>query len=160
MYAVWQLFPVVGEDPEVRWLLAALRLPPLRSARYEAARALSADEMYYSVFSFVLAAAVLVAISILLGWHTYLSATAQTTIEFHNNRDARREARRQGRRWGNELDLGPRRNWQHVFDEHDRMWWLRWALPRLRRHRGTGLTWPTQRSEAVQRGARALMSVT
>ena len=93
-----------------------------------------------------------------MGWHVYLVATAQTTIEFHNNRMNRREAKARGETWVNELDLGPARNWREVFDEHGPMWAVRWALPRLRPHGGSGMTWPTVGSEQRRNAARKLTS--
>jgi hypothetical protein len=48
-----------------------------------------------------------------------------------------------GEHWENPFDLGPMRNWQEVFDERGRFWFVTWALPRRRLHSKEGLYWPT-----------------
>ena len=37
------------------------------------------------------------------------------------------------------FDRGPVKNWQDVFDERGRFWYLAWALPRFRPHSGSGV---------------------
>ncbi|GJP41292.1 hypothetical protein CLOM_g950 [Closterium sp. NIES-68] len=64
------------------------------------------------IFTFVVALAAFIAIALLLAWHVYLVATAQTTIDFYDFVLRRREARRAGRVWVNEFDLGVCRNFQ------------------------------------------------
>ena len=86
-----------------------------------------------------------IAITLLMGFHLYLTLSAQvlpasllafrlysiysclarypvievgglqTTIEFYGNRVKAFRARRRGEVWSNPYDLGYRRNWQHVF---------------------------------------------
>eukprot|EP00270_Netrium_digitus_P005477 TRINITY_DN17273_c0_g1_i1.p1 TRINITY_DN17273_c0_g1~~TRINITY_DN17273_c0_g1_i1.p1 ORF type:complete len:347 (+),score=55.23 TRINITY_DN17273_c0_g1_i1:84-1124(+) len=58
------------------------------------------------VCAFVLAIAVFVALTFLLLWHIYLSATSQSTIDFYWNRQKRREARKRGMVWVNVYDIG------------------------------------------------------
>lgn len=97
-------------------------------------------------YSFVIAVSVLFALSFLLGWHVFLVLTGQSTIDWHNNREAARRARqRREPPFVNLYDLGWRQNWQHVFDEHGRFWWVTWALPRLRPHSCNGVRYPTVR---------------
>mgnify|MGYP003353233656 CR=1 FL=1 len=47
-----------------------------------------------------------------------------------------------------------RRNWQETFDERGRFWFIAWAMPRLRRHRGDGMSFPTAQAEAAKRGSK------
>jgi len=136
LYAASVCFPAVRAEPE----LAALALLLLGSAVHDRnSVAMSERERSSVVFSFILSASVLLALSLLLGWHVYLVCSGQTTIEWHANREARADAKKEGRVWRNSADLGVRRNWQEVFDERGRGWWLRWALPRLRPHGGGGV---------------------
>lgn len=48
------------------------------------------------MFSFILAFSVSIAVGLLLAWHTYLIATAQTTIEWYNNHMFKQEAKKRG----------------------------------------------------------------
>lgn len=111
-------------------------------------RPLEVSERSAIVFSFLLALSVFLALSILLGWHVFLTATAETTIDFYAHRELARAARKEGRTWVNDFDMGIRRNWQETFDERGRLWWLTWALPRLALHRGTGMRFPSASAEA------------
>lgn len=65
--------------------------------------------------SFMIACSILVALSILGGFHVYLVLTNQTTIEFQLNLINKREARRNGEYFRNPYDMGRRRNFQSVF---------------------------------------------
>lgn len=77
-----------------------------------ASKLLSGDTVAgHITFTFVLAGSVGVAVSALLGWHVYLVLTAQTTIEFYDNRTAARRLRTRGRLFVNRYDYGWRRNW-------------------------------------------------
>ena len=160
-YACVMCYGPVAEEPDLAPLRAALAwrfgVPYGSGAVHHPASprlgaALSASQRSAVLFSFILAAAVFFALSVLLGWHVYLVASAQTTIDYYNNRDAARAAKRAGRVWVNDCDLGVRRNWQETFDERGPLWWLAWLLPRMRRHRGTGMHAPSAAAEAVKRG--------
>ena len=63
------------------------------------------------VFVFAITSSVSLAIGCLLGWHTYLALTAQTTIEFYYNRTRRDSMRHRGEVHRNQYDLGATRNW-------------------------------------------------
>jgi len=125
----------MGGSPD-SWAAAA------QDWRAASAGALRDSERSAIAFSFILAFAVLFALSALLGWHVYLVASAQTTIDFYGNREERALARREGRVWVNVFDLGLRRNWQEVFDERGALWAVAWCMPRLAPHRGSGLCFP------------------
>ncbi|CAM6086955.1 unnamed protein product [Calypogeia fissa] len=96
------------------------------------------------LFAFVLALAVLVSMSFLLGWHIYLVLTAQTTIDFYANRQRRREGRRIGQVWENEFDMGALQNFRNTFDLNDRSWWLVFLFPSRRALKGDGMHFPTK----------------
>ena len=49
------------------------------------------------------------------------------------------EARKRGETFRNPHDAGWARNWQETFDERGKYWWVMWAMPRWRPHRGTGV---------------------
>jgi len=111
------------------------------------------------VFMFVLSLAIFIALSCLWGWHVYLVVTGQTTIEFYNNKREKSKICKKGERWINKFNLGAKYNWQEVFDERGRYWWISWALPRRRPHSMTGVFWPTvynleNHLERVQRGCK------
>ena len=161
-YACVMCYGPVAEEPDLAGLHSLLSphigLPAdavdLARARARAQRQLSDSQKSAVLFSFILAAAVFLALSVLLFWHVYLVLSAQTTIDYYGNREAARAARRAGRGWVNEFDLGPRRNWQETFDERGPFWWIAWTTPRLRRHRGEGMSFTTSAQEAAKRGGR------
>lgn len=88
-------------------------------------------------FDFVLCLALCFAVGLLFMFHTYLILSAQTTIEFYQNRVAIMVARRQGKTFENPYDLGYRRNWQAVFGSS--RWWF---LPVVRAPPTDGISWP------------------
>lgn len=65
--------------------------------------------------SFMIACSILIALSILGGFHVYLVLTNQSTIEFQLNLLKRKEARKNGEYFRNPYDMGRRRNFQSVF---------------------------------------------
>jgi len=75
------------------------------------------DEKMMIQLSFMLCAAVGCAIMLLGGFHVYLVLTAQTTIEFHGNWNARRKARKANKKWRNPYDQGWRKNWKRVYGD-------------------------------------------
>ncbi len=160
-YACAVCYIPVADEPDmlpVRWAIAwvwrvidGVDAPQPPPASASLSRALEPSERSAILFSFILALAVFLALSVLLSWHVYLVATAQTTIDFYGNRDAARAARKEGRVWRNDFDLGVRRNWQETFDEKGPFWWVTWVMPRLALHRGTGMTFPSAAAEAAKR---------
>merc|ERR1712183_30322 len=80
--------------------------------------------------SFMICSSILVALSILGGFHFYLVLTNQTTIEFQTNLIKRREARKSGEFYRNPYDLGRTRNFQQVFGPNPFCkfrWLLSWS---------------------------------
>eukprot|EP00271_Cylindrocystis_brebissonii_P006976 TRINITY_DN1999_c3_g1_i1.p1 TRINITY_DN1999_c3_g1~~TRINITY_DN1999_c3_g1_i1.p1 ORF type:complete len:419 (+),score=44.77 TRINITY_DN1999_c3_g1_i1:171-1427(+) len=102
------------------------------------------------LFTFVLSLAVWVALTLLFGWHCYLVATAQTTIDFHANRQRMREAVKLGEVWENEFDLGVKRNCMTTFEVSGPWWFLLLFLPRTTPLRGDGIRFP-MRDDGYQR---------
>lgn len=154
-YACVMCYGPVAEEPDLAALHDLLtrragipvNAAALARARPRKQHALNASQKSAVLFSFILAAAVFLALSVLLFWHVYLVLSAQTTIDYYGNREAARAARRAGRVWVNDFDLGPRRNWQESFDERGPFWWIAWAAPRTRRHRGDGMRYPSAHAE-------------
>lgn len=85
---------------------------------------------YVVIMLFVVSAAVASAVSILLGFHTYLVLTAQTTIEFYENISLKDRMRRSGRIYFNPYDKGLLYNLSQVFGGH-RPWLASLLLPWL-----------------------------
>jgi hypothetical protein len=75
------------------------------------------EEKLLLTLSFMLCAAVGIAVSMLGGFHVYLTCTAQTTIEFHGNWAARKRAKAAGGpKWKNPYSHGSALlNWQQVY---------------------------------------------
>eukprot|EP00287_Rhodomonas_sp_CCMP768_P003903 CAMPEP_0196721600 /NCGR_PEP_ID=MMETSP1091-20130531/4110_1 /TAXON_ID=302021 /ORGANISM="Rhodomonas sp., Strain CCMP768" /LENGTH=146 /DNA_ID=CAMNT_0042063099 /DNA_START=33 /DNA_END=473 /DNA_ORIENTATION=- len=95
------------------------------------------------VFSFILAFSVSIAVGLLLSWHTYLIATAQTTIEWYNNHMFKAEAKKRGQKWVNQWDIGPLANVRLVLSTGDKPKnMLLWFLPSLQPVQGDGLSFP------------------
>jgi palmitoyltransferase len=97
-YACAMCYAPVAEEPDLAPLRAALAWrfgvplvarppPPARLGRD-----LTLSERSAVLFSFILAAAVFLALSVLLGWHVYLVLSAQTTIDYYSNREASKQA--------------------------------------------------------------------
>ena len=93
------------------------------------------------VFVTIMAVAVLCALTFLVTWQAYIALTGQTTIDYYNWRDAANELKARGATPPKKtpFDRGPVKNWQDVFDERGRFWYLAWALPRFRPHSGSGV---------------------
>eukprot|EP00928_Gymnodinium_smaydae_P020821 TRINITY_DN18051_c0_g1_i1.p1 TRINITY_DN18051_c0_g1~~TRINITY_DN18051_c0_g1_i1.p1 ORF type:complete len:370 (-),score=18.59 TRINITY_DN18051_c0_g1_i1:189-1190(-) len=95
--------------------------------------------------SFMICCSILVALSILGGFHIYLVLTNQTTIEFQTNLVRRRESRKTGELYRNPYDLGRSRNFQQVFGPNS-FCQFRWLLPYLSTPpTGDGLWFPSLR---------------
>jgi len=93
------------------------------------------------VFVTIMAVAVLCALTFLVTWQAYLALTGQTTIDYYDWRDAARDVKARGGTPPKKtpFDRGPVKNWQDVFDERGRFWYLAWALPRVRPYSGSGV---------------------
>ena len=102
-------------------------------------RSFTTDERSTAIFSCLLAVSVFLAMCGLWGWHVYLVLTAQTSIDYHYFSEKRKEFKKRGEVYVNPHDMGIKRNWQNVFDEKGRYWWILWAMPRVKPHRGTGV---------------------
>eukprot|EP00052_Salpingoeca_macrocollata_P020989 m.178709 g.178709 ORF g.178709 m.178709 type:complete len:352 (+) comp21424_c7_seq6:67-1122(+) len=63
-------------------------------------------------YCFILTAAVVLALGLLLFWHVYLISTAQTTIDFYINTREKKDLQEQGLTFVNRHDFGLLRNWQ------------------------------------------------
>lgn len=103
-----------------------------------------------ALFTICLTAAVIVALSLLGGWHTYLALSGQTTIEFYFNLYQKRSAKARGGNWENEYDLGWRTNWQQFFGSSNAKYFFSWAMPGGH-STGDGITYLT-RSEMFRSG--------
>tara|TARA_B100000524_G_scaffold285441_1_gene160810 strand:+ start:152 stop:625 length:474 start_codon:yes stop_codon:yes gene_type:complete len=97
------------------------------------------------MFVFVLCLSVLLALAVFIGWHAYLVATNQTTIEFYINRCDAADARRAGHKWANPFDVGCRGNLEQVFGRSR----VSWLLPSRRRPPGDGIQWPMSTTGAL-----------
>lgn len=95
--------------------------------------------------SFLICCSILLALSLLGGFHLYLVFSNQTTIEFQLNFARRVEARRSGEYFRNPYDLGRTRNFQQVFGPNP-LWRFRWLLSWLAPPpSGDGLQFPSLR---------------
>jgi len=92
------------------------------------------------VFSFVLTLSVLFALTLFLGWHGYLVATNQTTIEFYSNRMDASDARKRGERWANPYSMGVRANFEQVFGLSRNV--FSWLMPSRKSPPGDGMDYP------------------
>jgi palmitoyltransferase len=92
------------------------------------------------MFTFVLTISILFALSLFIGWHVYLIATNQTTIEFYGNRMDAKEARIAGEVWANPYSVGLRENFEQVFGATRS--WGAWLLPNRRKPPGDGMEFP------------------
>ena len=92
------------------------------------------------VFVFILVLAVLFALTLFLGWHSYLVASNQTTIEFYSNRMDAFDARKRGERWVNRWSVGVRGNFEQVFGMSRNV--FSWLLPSRKPPPGDGMNFP------------------
>lgn len=104
----------------------------------------------YLMMSFMICCAILVALLLLWGFHTFLVLSNQTTIEFQVNLANRFAARRRGERYrGNPYHLGVSRNFQQVFGPNPPFrfrWLFSWlAVPPP----GDGLHFPSNRGTTL-----------
>jgi len=101
------------------------------------------------IFSFVIAIAVFIALSLMLSWQVYLVLSAQTTIEFYFNRTASSESKKYGKTYRNPFDLGVGNNFQYFFGTRETRFWFSWLLPGGVKLTGDGITYP-KRHELVK----------
>ena len=92
------------------------------------------------IFVLVLTLSVLVALVLFIGWHGYLVATNQTTIEFYSNRMDASDARKRGERWANPYSVGMRANFEQVFGMSRNVY--SWLLPSRKPPPGDGMEFP------------------
>jgi palmitoyltransferase len=105
----------------------------------------------YADFSFLLTAAVAVALGLLLGWHVYLVSTAQTNIEIHANRAAKQSASLKHERWaGNPYDHGLSTNWRLFLGIVDGRGWGCALLPSSHGPVGDGTNWDRHREGVLR----------
>ncbi|KAF4739142.1 Palmitoyltransferase zdhhc15, partial [Perkinsus olseni] len=105
--------------------------------------------------SFVICLAIAIAVGILLGFHTYLVLTNQTTIDFQSNVREARLAKQQGRLFINPFDLGRARNFHQVFGDYS-FWSFRWMVPWANSKPAPncdGYLWPTIGTRGAPRGS-------
>ena len=95
-------------------------------------------------FSLLLSFSVSIAVALLLGFHTYLIVTAQTTIEFYTNRALAMRSKFEGQMFINDYDLGVTRNWEQIFGKSK--YPLQWAMPTSKKPPGNGITWASCKS--------------
>jgi len=100
------------------------------------------------LFTFVISLSVMLALSMLLGWHIYLVLTGQTTIEFYYNKNRDRQARLKGEVYINEYDLGSLKNFQIFFGAG--RFWFSWLMPSIKPPPGDGIIYLT-RSEHLRK---------
>ncbi len=92
------------------------------------------------LFTFVLVVSILFALCLFIGWHVYLIATNQTTIEFYLNRLDARDAMAHGEGCANPWSLGLRRNFEQVFGPTRNV--CAWIMPSRRPPPGDGMNYP------------------
>jgi len=91
--------------------------------------------------AFLISVGVLFAISVLLGWHVFLVASGQTTIEYYANKNKANQARFRGGAYFNDYDLGMTRNFEGIFGKTS--YPLQWMMPSSREPPGDGMNWQT-----------------
>mmetsp|Transcript_7409 Transcript_7409/g.12778 ORF Transcript_7409/g.12778 Transcript_7409/m.12778 type:complete len:307 (-) Transcript_7409:672-1592(-) len=105
--------------------------------------------LHFSLF--VLAAAVFVALTAILGWHGYLIVTGMGTIDAMAAFVHQHDAEKHGGAtpiWINPYNLGAKRNFQEAFEAHGRWWWLTWMLPSSKQKQGRG--WSPPRAQGFE----------
>lgn len=90
-------------------------------------------------FQVLLALSAALALSFFVGFHSFLTATGQTTLEFFVNQVDRRDARRNGQQWVNPFDHGLAANCEEVLLAP--LCSLRWLLPSARPPANNGMDW-------------------
>ena len=91
-------------------------------------------------FVFILVLAVLFALTLFLGWHSYLVASNQTTFVVYSNRRDAFDARKRGERWVNRWSVGVRGNFEQVFGMSRNV--FSWLLPSRKPPPGDGMNFP------------------
>jgi len=99
------------------------------------------------IFSFVIAVAVFIALTLMLCWQIYLMLSSQTTIEFYINRQAISSARKAGKVYRNPFDLGISANFQNFFGTRESPFWFSWLVPGGIKVVGDGISWIKRQRE-------------
>lgn len=108
-------------------------------------------------FTFIVTLSISIALGLMLAWHLYLAASAQTTIEFYFNRyqqsQASAKSASEGAAWRHPYDRGWLQNWNDFFNTPRGVAAVvRWALPSLHGSAGDGVVWLHARTKD-ERGA-------
>eukprot|EP01094_Clydonella_sp_ATCC50884_P000261 TRINITY_DN10209_c0_g1_i1.p1 TRINITY_DN10209_c0_g1~~TRINITY_DN10209_c0_g1_i1.p1 ORF type:complete len:337 (-),score=58.67 TRINITY_DN10209_c0_g1_i1:496-1506(-) len=123
--------------------LSAMCLSPFLNARSRFQRTASGSVLVIPPgtisFMFILGLSIGISVGLMLLWHIYLVASAQTTIEFYNNRVTASHLRETGVTFRNPHDHGLHKNFDNVFGPNS-LWW-RWLLPNSQPCNGNGWEW-------------------
>lgn len=90
-------------------------------------------------FQVLLALSAALALSFFFSFHSFLTATGQSTLEFFVNQVDRRDARRNGQQWVNPFDHGIAANCEEVLLAP--LCSLRWLRPSVRPPANNGMDW-------------------
>lgn len=89
----------------------------------------SEPENFAVVTVFTICMASGIAVGTLLGWHCYLVATNQTTVEFYVNMHEKRDAIERGEVYKNPFDNGWKKNLGRVFGDDSQLLVLKILIP-------------------------------
>ncbi|KAJ3104757.1 hypothetical protein HDU96_008833 [Phlyctochytrium bullatum] len=95
------------------------------------------------LFTFLMSASITFAVGALAAWNLYLIMTAQTTIEYQNNKISTMFAQGRGETFINEYDLGTKRNFYLFFNISQKYPWYYALFPTVVPPSGDGVRWPT-----------------
>lgn len=94
---------------------------------------------------FLLAVALALALAGMVGFHAYLIATNQTTVEFYKNKYLQQVAKARGESHVNEYDVGWKRNIAQFFNISQKHPWWKMLLPLFVPPKGDGTRFLTAR---------------
>jgi len=99
-------------------------------------------------FSFILAGAISISLTVMTFWNLYLILTSQTTLEFQINSLMARDMKHRGEIFVNYYDLGALRNLKYFFNVCEKYPWWTALLPISVPPYGDGITFPSIKSGA------------